>query len=237
MFFFEQLSLSFITLLVIVAFWLVQAVVTNHLVVRGSYRSLSLVIYGNTAEDLGQFSIEFDLDSSLTNLVSPEAKLEDLPLPLHSNVQVIDDSIPSLKALSLPIITSDISIETKQLLQLLFKIIEFPNFGDSVSKVVNVLVKAVSSYITPDLSCKDRFKVSEEESQNVLIEARNDLLHLYKSLQAQELGYSSAEVSTGCSFLESETDLSSPKQLMELLRKFNGHYQLSQATKLSLLCR
>lgn len=209
----------------------VEAVVTNHLVVRGSYRSLSLVIYGNTAEDLGQFNIEFDLDSSLTNLVSPEAKLEDLPLPLHSNVQVIDDSIPSLKALSLPIITSDISIETKQLLQLLFKIIEFPNFGDSVSKVVNVLVKAVSSYITPDLSCKDRFKVSEEESQNVLIEARNDLLHLYKSLQAQELGYSSAEVSTGCSFLESETDLSSPKQLMELLRKFNGHYQLSQNTK------
>lgn len=215
-----------------------QAVVTNHLVVRGSYRSLSLVIYGNTAEDLGQFNIEFDLDSSLSNLVSsPEAKLEDLPLLLHSNVQVIDDSIPSLKALSLPIITSDISIETKQLLQLLFKIIELPNFEDSVFKVVNVLVKAVSSYITPDLSCKDRFKVSEEESQNVLIEGRNDLLHLYKSLQAQELGYSSAEVSTGCSSLESETDLSSPKQLMEMLRKFNGHHQLSQATKLSLLCR
>ncbi|KAF7851934.1 hypothetical protein BT93_L1646 [Corymbia citriodora subsp. variegata] len=41
----------------------VEAVVTNHLVVRGSYRSLSLVIYGNTAEDLGQYNIEFD-DSS-----------------------------------------------------------------------------------------------------------------------------------------------------------------------------
>ncbi|KAL6273237.1 hypothetical protein ACE6H2_023929 [Prunus campanulata] len=47
------------------------------------YRSLR-VIYGNTAEDLGQFNIEFD-DSSITNLVSSAVgKLEDLPLALHS---------------------------------------------------------------------------------------------------------------------------------------------------------
>lgn len=46
---------------------LLHAVVTNHLVVSGSYCSFSLVIYGNTAEDLGQLSIEVDLVSSLTD--------------------------------------------------------------------------------------------------------------------------------------------------------------------------
>lgn len=58
----------------------VEAVVTNHLLVRGTYRSLSLVVYGNTAEDLGQCNIELDVDNSLANFVSTSlAKLEDLP--------------------------------------------------------------------------------------------------------------------------------------------------------------
>lgn len=41
-----------------------QAIVTSHLVVRGSYHSLSLVIYGNRVEDLGQLNIEFDFDDN-----------------------------------------------------------------------------------------------------------------------------------------------------------------------------
>ncbi|KAI9122390.1 hypothetical protein K1719_007079 [Acacia pycnantha] len=76
----------------------VEAVVTSHLVVRGSYRSLSLVVYGHTAEDLGQFNIEFD-DSALTDLVdSSEGRLEDLPLALNSANATIEDSISSLNA-------------------------------------------------------------------------------------------------------------------------------------------
>ncbi|XP_019096325.1 PREDICTED: uncharacterized protein LOC104767343 [Camelina sativa] len=62
----------------------VEAVVTNHLVVRGSYRSLSLIVYGNIVKDLGQYNIILE-GRSVTDIVSStEGNLEDLPLVLHS---------------------------------------------------------------------------------------------------------------------------------------------------------
>ncbi|KAL7198099.1 hypothetical protein ACSBR2_020590 [Camellia fascicularis] len=52
----------------------------------GSYCSFSLVIYGNTAEDLGQLSIEVDLVGSLTDTIfSVVGKLEGLPPALQSD--------------------------------------------------------------------------------------------------------------------------------------------------------
>lgn len=189
-----------------------QAVVTNHLVVRGSYRSLSLIIYGNTAEDLGQFNIEFD-DSSITNLVtSAEAKLEDLPLALHSSNLTIEESISSLKALSLPPPASDISIETKHFLLLLLKILELPHLGDGLHKIVSSVVSAASSYVTHAWDrCSDR-----QELQNVISEARKELLELFQHKSRVE----SAELLVDGHYLDSEADLATSKQLVDMLSQY-----------------
>ncbi|KAK7812857.1 hypothetical protein CFP56_006549, partial [Quercus suber] len=220
------------------------AVVTNHLVVRGSYRSLSLIIYGNTAEDLGQFNIEFD-DNSLRNLVSSaEGKLEDLPLALHSTNLTIEDSIFSLNALSLPVVASDISVEVKQFLQMLLKILELSKLGDAVDKTVSIVVSAASSYVTRDLcyaanSQKNltRGKSKEcEELHGVISEAREELLELFKVLQ-HESGSGSADSLAGCTFLDYEADLVNSKELVDLFSQYFefsknsssfGHQQLSQ---------
>ena len=221
-----------------------QAVVTNHLVVRGSYRSLSLIIYGNTAEDLGQFNIEFD-DNSLRNLVSSaEGKLEDLPLALHSTNLTIEDSIFSLNALSLPVVASDISVEVKQFLQMLLKILELSKLGDAVDKTVSIVASAASSYVTRDLcyaakSQKNltRGKSKEcEELHGVISEAREELLELFKLLQ-HESGSGSADSLAGCTFLDYEADLVNSKELVDLFSQYLdfsknsssfGHEQLSQ---------
>ncbi|KAI7728685.1 hypothetical protein M8C21_019056 [Ambrosia artemisiifolia] len=71
----------------------VEAIVTSHLVVRGSYRSLSLVIYGNTGEDLGQFNIEVDLDSSLTNTMS--FKILEMPNAGYDALNTVVNSLVS----------------------------------------------------------------------------------------------------------------------------------------------
>lgn len=216
----------------------VEAVVTNHLVVRGSYRSLSLVIYGNTAEDLGQFNIEFD-DSSITNLVSSaEGKLEDLPLALHSTNLTIEESISALNTLSLPVTALDLSIEVKQLLQLMLKVCELPNLGDALHKLVSTVVSAATSYVT----CSWGRSIDCEELHNVLSEARTDLIELYKSFK-EESWNASAESLEDCEFFDPDADLATSKQLVGFLsqyfcfsRDFSsvGHHQLSQDTNVML---
>ncbi|XP_059462211.1 protein virilizer homolog isoform X3 [Corylus avellana] len=221
-----------------------MAVVTNHLVVRGSYRSLSLVIYGNTAEDLGQFNIEFD-DNSLRNLVgSAEGKLEDLPLALHSTNLTIEESISSLNALSIPVAPLDIAIEVKRFLQLLFKILELSNLGDAVHEVVSTVVSASSSFVTSELHYAADSEnnltwgksKSGEELHGVIGEAREELLQLYKVFQ-HELGNGFADLSAECTFLDFEADLVNSKELVDMFSQyFNfrgdssnlGHHQLSQ---------
>ncbi|KAI3473382.1 hypothetical protein Pfo_030672 [Paulownia fortunei] len=92
----------------------VEAVVTNHFVVRGSYRSLSMVIYGNTAEDLGQFNIEVDLDTSLTDTVTAvEGNLEDLPPAFHPTMLTIRELVSPLKILSQAVVVLDIPLELR----------------------------------------------------------------------------------------------------------------------------
>ncbi|CAI0405945.1 unnamed protein product [Linum tenue] len=194
----------------------VEAVVTNHLVVRGSYRSLSLVIYGNTAEDLGQFNIEFD-DNSLTNLVtSAEGKLEDLPLALHSSSRVITESLISLKVLSLPVTALDLPMEVKKLLQLISKMLEMPLMEESVHKVVSTMVTAVCSHVAHG-SCH---KVIDgggseelEEFSHIIDEAKNELLGVLQGCSGNDAAQSLADVS----FLESEGDVATSKQLVDML--------------------
>ncbi|KAK2655362.1 hypothetical protein Ddye_008414 [Dipteronia dyeriana] len=211
----------------------VEAVVTNHLVVRGSYRSLSLVIYGNTAEDLGQFNIDFD-DNSLTDLVSSaEGKLEDLPMALHSINRTIEEAISSLKILSLLVTASDISTEVKQLLHLMVKILELSSCESEVHKVVSTVALAASSYFTRYLNNMIRqkhltssiSKDCEDDLHRVIVEARNELLELLEVLQ-QESGNVSAESLAECSFSDTEADMASSKLLVDKLSQyynFNGN--------------
>ncbi|WCJ34180.1 embryo defective 2016 [Euphorbia peplus] len=198
----------------------VEAVVTNHLVVRGSYRSLSLIIYGNTAEDLGQFNIEFD-DNSLTNLVSSaEGGLEDLPLALRPTNRRVEESLSSLNVLSLPVAASDISVEVKQFLQLILKMLGLPNLEDSVYKVVGALVAAVCSYVSHDLCCvgteqkQCKFGGSKEFEQMrcAINDAGTQLLEVLR--HSSEDG--AAELLADCTF-ESHADLPTSKQLVDML--------------------
>jgi hypothetical protein len=208
----------------------VEAVVTNHLVVRGSYRSLSLVIYGNTAEDLGQFNIEVDLDTSLTNTVSAtDGDLDDLPPALHPKNLNIEDSISPLKALSIKVIPSDICFQMKRFLQLTFKIMELPNLGDGINTVVKHVVSAASSYSTEQIE-ESRSKNSAE---SYITEATMNLMSIYQ----HDLVNSSDEFSRDSLFPECEEDMSTSKQLVEILMQFHigsnlsffGHPQLSKS--------
>lgn len=225
-----------------------QAVVTNHLVVRGSYRSLSLVIYGNTAEDLGQFNIEFD-DSSLTNLVSSaDGKLDELPLPLHTFNRTFEESLSSLNVLSSPVVTVDLSVEVKQLLQLMLKILELSNLGHAVHEVVSTVALAASSLITFDLDSnainqKHLTSGRNKDCKNLdhgISEARKELLELYEALRCKSMNESSESL-TECSFLAFDTDLAPSIQLVEMLSPYFhfsknscsfGHHHLSEVIEI-----
>ncbi|KAF7145926.1 hypothetical protein RHSIM_Rhsim04G0136900 [Rhododendron simsii] len=197
----------------------VVSLVTNHVVVRGSYRSLTLVIYGKAAEDLGQFNIEVDLDSTLTNTVSCiEGKLEDLPLALHLINVTIEDLIFMPKALSLEVHVSDISVEVKQLLDLTFKVLQLSNRGNVIDKVISMIVSAASSCATHSCYCPD---ISQKQSLSHFdyTEIRNELFDMYNSLHNESGKLSSESVGDRMLFAY-EADLATSKQLMDILQKY-----------------
>lgn len=212
-----------------------QAVVTSHLVLRGCYRNLSMVIYGNTAEDLGQFNIEVDLDSSLHNLVSSsESKLDDLPPALHLKDLTVDDSIFSVDSLNIMVPPAYISIEVKQLLQLSFRIFEIPNLGDMVDSLVNIIVSAAASFAAGKrlYDIVNQRDVTNNESRTYeLIQARQDLLALVQKLH--ESGYLTADLLAEFTFLESDGNLVAPKQLMDMFTEFVQYLNTSQHPHLS----
>ncbi|XP_021852766.1 protein virilizer homolog [Spinacia oleracea] len=228
----------------------VEAVVTNHLVVRGSYRSLSLVVYGNTAEDLGQFNVEFDLDNSVAKLVSSsEAKLEDLPPLLHSRNPKFEDAISSLKALSSMLPAADISVQMRQFLQLIFKILDIPNFGEFSQKVMALITSAVASFFTDDLASAGitlqelnlGALANVKGSFHVFTEAQRNLFELCKRYVGA--GHIYGDFLVGCSFLESEAELATSKELVDMLFQhfpfnrdtvFVGHPHLSKSNNVLL---
>ncbi|KAL8138354.1 hypothetical protein V2J09_004355, partial [Rumex salicifolius] len=227
----------------------VEAVVTNHLVVRGSYRSLSLVIYGNTAEDLGQFSLEFDLDSSLTNLVSStETKLDDLLPLLHERNQKVEDSTLSLKALPSLLPASDVSTEIRQFLQLVLKILDISELGDFIHTVVSTVCSVAASFfkedsLTTGIDVKKFKRVSNSKDPLfIFVEAGKTLLDHCKELN--DAGRVCAESLLDSSFLEPDAELATSKQLVDVLFhhfQFKGDYpfvrhpHLSQCAVLSVL--
>uniref|UniRef100_A0A0E0D2Q1 Virilizer N-terminal domain-containing protein n=1 Tax=Oryza meridionalis TaxID=40149 RepID=A0A0E0D2Q1_9ORYZ len=176
-----------------------EAIVTNHLVLRGTYRSLTLVIYGNTAEDLGQFNIELDLDHSLANVVSSpsEGKLEDLPPALHSSKFTFEESLSSLKPLSLQATELDLSIEVKKILLLALTMYQIPNVENLIPNLQSAVISAVFKYMPASTNCMSRnwnrdpancFAEDNVDSQGtsntLLMEASNELFDIWKNVNS-----------------------------------------------------
>ncbi|KAJ8536636.1 hypothetical protein K7X08_035037 [Anisodus acutangulus] len=206
----------------------VEAIVTNHLVVRGSYRSLSLVVYGNTTEDLGQFNIDVDLDGSLANTVSVvEGDLEDLPPALRPNNLSTEQTLSSLKSLSLKSIPQDIPLELRQLLQLILRMLVSPKFGLVKNKVLTSLLSVASIYATPCFSSMTTMHeqlgldklVYNQEVQLAIAEAKKELLEMHNSFTFQP-GDQSTEFATDAMLVESEIESAAPKQLLDSLRHY-----------------
>ncbi|EPS68683.1 hypothetical protein M569_06085, partial [Genlisea aurea] len=125
----------------------IEAIVTNHLVVRGSYRSLSMVIYGNTAEDLGQFNIEVDIDNSLTNTIDTiDGNLEDLPVAFRPSVQAIEELLSPLQIITQAAIVLELPLELRKFLQLIFKILDTSDLEELADKVICSLVTVITSW-------------------------------------------------------------------------------------------
>lgn len=206
----------------------VEAIVTNHLVVRGSYRNLSLVVYGNTTADLGQFNIDVDLDGTLANTVSVvEGDLQDLPPALRPNNLSTEQTLSSLKSLSLKNISQDIPLELRQLLQLIVRMLESPKFGLVKNKVLTSLLSVASVYATPCFPSiatmheqlgLDKL-VYSQEVQLAIAEARKELLEMYNSFIFQP-GDQSTEFATDAMLVEAEIETTAPKQLLDSL----SHY-------------
>ncbi|KAL0346985.1 UNVERIFIED_CONTAM: protein virilizer [Sesamum calycinum] len=230
----------------------VEAVVTNHLVVRGSYRSLSMVIYGNTAEDLGQFNIEVDLDNTLTDTVSGvEGKVEDLPPAFHPNTLTIKEIVSPLKILSQAVVMLDLPLELRKFLLLVFKSLDSQNLGEAVDTVISSLLSVTSicgtpcspyNPIDPKQQGIDRL-MSSGDADHALTEAGKELFDVYKRLQNQS-GDQSGELSAESLFLESEAGIPTSKVLMDSLhQQFDfcnstgdvGYPHLSQCAVLSVL--
>ena len=189
-----------------------------------------MVIYGNTAEDLGQFNIDID-DNALTDLVdSTEGKLEDLPPALRSTSFTIDDSRSYLNVLSIPVPATDISVEVNLFLQLMLKILEFSELGDAGHKIVDPVVSAITSYISSDIceSIGGRYQMRKrsenlEELHIVVDEARKELLEVYKVLH-KKFRSESSECSSDAYYLEMDAEMLDSKTLVDMFNQY-FHFQ------------
>ncbi|CAF2126381.1 unnamed protein product [Brassica napus] len=202
----------------------VEAVVTNHLVVRGSYRSLSLIVYGNIVKDLGQYNIILE-GRSVTDIVnSTEGNLEDLPLVLHSVNRTIEECLSSLDIVSLPLAAVDVPVEVKRLLQLLVKVFDQLATDDVLNKFVDTVVSGVSSYVTDnvDFFLKNKNCTAVASSvdsgifHDITDKVKKDILDL-NDIQESDVPLGSSEL---LSFLESETSLATSQQLVDMLSPY-----------------
>ncbi|KAK1274402.1 hypothetical protein QJS04_geneDACA022688 [Acorus gramineus] len=228
----------------------VEPVVSNHLVVRGTYRSLTLVVYGNTAEDLGQFNIEVDFGCSGANLpCSPsEEQLEDLPPVFRMTKLTFEESICYLKSLSLAAPKLDLSVGMKQFLQLVLKICQIPEQVDEVYKIISTVVSAVSSIVTTGL-CSTTFtqemdnllqpvdeRNTSQPCPDVLLNAKNALLLLYKTLQNAS-GNVPTDLLGEEIIIESEDELATTQALIDMLNQYFPYKGNTSSVGNALVCQ
>ncbi|CAN8260343.1 unnamed protein product [Cochlearia groenlandica] len=200
----------------------VEAVVTNHLVVRGSYRSLSLIVYGNIVKDLGQYNIILE-GRSVTDIVSStDGNLDDLPLVLHSVTRTIEECLSSLDVVSLPLAAVYLPVEVKRLLQLLLKSLEQLANNDLVIKFADTVVSGVLSFVTDnvDFFLKNKnclpsyidFGIFDDMTDKI----KRDILDLNK-IQESDVGLGSSAM---IGFFESDTYLATSQQLVNMLTPY-----------------
>ncbi|VFQ87443.1 unnamed protein product [Cuscuta campestris] len=212
----------------------VEAVVTNHLVIRGSYRSLSLVIYGNTAEDLGQFNIEVDLDNSLVNTVSSvEGNIEDLPPALRPTTETLLENLSPLKTLSLRAHQVDTPIEIKRFLQLTLKILGSQNVGLVTNRLLSSILSVASVYAMPCLHSITTIHkqlgldklIFDDKVHNVISEAIKELFEMHKDLNYEE-GKELVECSIEGVCTASDIDSDGTEQLVNALIRYKYDYSI-----------
>ncbi|MCO5548771.1 hypothetical protein L7F22_002233 [Adiantum nelumboides] len=130
----------------------VQAAVTDHLVIRGSYRALSLVVYGNSVKELGQFNFDHEIDNTLSDaIVPPEAVFqpEDLPEALQDVVGHQGKAVHPLRNLQLNI--EDIE-QAEAIHQLLSWALQLTRFATSCAEIRKVfeLVLSAAAVVLPE---------------------------------------------------------------------------------------
>lgn len=129
----------------------VQAAVTDHLVIRGSYRALSLVVYGNSVKELGQFNFDHEIDNTLSDaIIPPEAVFqpEDLPEALQDETGHQNKVIPPLRNLQL--INQDVeqSEAIHQLLSLALQLTRSNSGYITIRRVFDILLSAASTILS-----------------------------------------------------------------------------------------
>lgn len=169
-------------------------------------------------KDLGQYNIIIE-GRSVTDIVSStEGNIEDLPLVLHSVNRTIEECLSSLDIVSLPLPALDVSMEVKQLLQLLLKGFAQLATNDVVNKFVDTIVSGVSSYVTDnvDFFLKNKNYVANSLDSGIFLDmidkVKKDIVDL-NEIQESDVPLGSSAV---FSFLESETLLATSQQLVEM---------------------
>lgn len=184
----------------------VQAVVTDHLVIRGSYRSLSLVVYGNSAKDLGQFNADHDIESTLSDLLLPaEAvlKAEDLPEALQIETGNLSKVFPPLKNLQLVYRDPEQSVAMQQLLTLAVDMIKSISDHVTTKRVFDVLLCGASAVLS-ELGIESGFPQwptltktaaqSQKKVKDALKQARDDIQVINAQMHKSTLDNESSAV-------------------------------------------
>lgn len=176
-------------------------------------------------KDLGQYNIILE-GRSVTDIVnSTEGNLEDLPLVLHSVNRTIEECLSSLDIVSLPLAPLDVPVEVKRLLQLLVKVFDqLATTDDVLNKLVDMVVSGVSSYVTDNvdflLKNKNCLAVASSVDSGIFHGITDKIKKVILDLDAIQESDLSPGSSALFSFLESETNLATSQQLVDMLSPY-----------------
>lgn len=129
----------------------VQAAVTDHLVIRGSYRALSLVVYGNSVKELGQFNFDHEIDNTLSDAIVPSEavfKPEDLPEALQDERGYRSKLVSPLRNLQLVYNDPEQSEAMHQLLSLAVQFTKSDPDQIITARVFDILLSAASTVVS-----------------------------------------------------------------------------------------
>ncbi|KAL3700291.1 hypothetical protein R1sor_018313 [Riccia sorocarpa] len=167
----------------------VQLAVTDHLVIRGTYDALTMVVYGNSSIDIGQLSKNHDLGSALEDALTAEVscRTEDLPEALQPQKQKLW-SFTSLQHLLLVRDDQGIKSLVRQLLRLAEQVGSLSDDFSTINRLVKVLVSAVTSLQVSAARSSYANVVAHERKEasklpQGLLDARCDLENLRNELQ------------------------------------------------------